>query len=88
VGAYFGCCSVWYTKLAHVIWGSLTFLSTILLPSPSNVVSPVIMFMSFMIYEKDEERTIKDPMYQEVLEYSLGYGATLLIYVLTRFLIG
>ncbi len=57
----------WGFRLAHFLWGLLTgFMSAV------NPLLSCFMLSCFIIYELDEERTIKDPAYQEILQFSLG----------------
>lgn len=69
---------LWLCRLAHVTWGILTSLMSF-----TNPVLSVIMFISFLVYELDEERTIRDPAYQEVFEFSLGLFVVAVFYTYT-----
>jgi len=55
-------------KLAHVIFGILTILSAELC-----TVLPIIFFLTFTLYELDEEWNIGDHAFEEMrVEYTLG----------------
>jgi len=47
-----------------------------------NPVLSVIMFISFLVYELDEERAIRDPAYQEVFEFSVGVSVVVMFYII------
>jgi len=58
------------TKLGHVTFGIMTVLA-------ASYVQPIIsliMFLTFVIYELDEEWHLEDQSYEDIKEYGIGLG--------------
>ena len=55
------------TKLAHVAFGMITSLISIISPVLSAINSIV-----FIIYELDEEWHLEDESYRDILEFAIG----------------
>ena len=51
----------------HTLYGILTVLSV-----KVNPILPLIYLATFVLYERNEEKWLKDAMYQEIREYSVG----------------
>ncbi len=69
----------WLFRLAHFLWGVLTgFMSEV------NPLLSCFMLSCFILYELDEERTIRDPAYQEILQFSLGLLSPAIYFLLSR----
>ena len=56
-------------SLAHIVFGFLASVSVLI-----NPVLTVINFLIFLMYELDQQWTIRDEAYQELSEYGLGFG--------------
>ena len=66
------------TKLAHIVFGMITSLISIISPALSFINSII-----FIIYELDEEWHLEDASYIDILEFALGLAigeVILLIY--------
>jgi len=56
--------------LAHVVFGILTVLAAAYV----HPVVSAIMFLTFIIYELDEEWHLEDESYEDIREYGIGLG--------------
>jgi len=68
------------TKLAHIVFGVMTSLISIISP-----ILPFINSIIFIIYELNEEWHLEDESYKDILEFALGLAlgeVILLIYTL------
>jgi len=63
------------TDLAHIAFGILTVLAAVYV----HPVVSVIMFLTFTIYELDEEWHLEDESYEDIREYGIGLGIGTLI---------
>jgi hypothetical protein len=63
--------------IAHFTFGVLSALSITI-----SSIFPLISTALFILYEMDEEWKLSDPAYQEIREYSSGFGLgiTLLLF--------
>jgi len=68
------------TDLAHIVFGILTVLAAVYV----HPVVSAIMFLTFIIYELDEEWHLEDESYEDIREYGIGLGiGTLIIAVIS-----
>jgi len=68
------------TDLAHIAFGILTVLAVVYV----HPVVSVIMFLTFIIYELNEEWHLEDESYEDIREYGIGLGiGTLIMVVVT-----
>jgi len=59
------------TKIAHIIFGFLTVFAPIHIS--------IIMFLTFIIYELDEDWKISDDAYKDIREYGIGLALGVLV---------
>jgi len=55
------------TKLAHIVFGMITSLISLISPTLSLINSIV-----FIIYELNEEWHLEDESYKDILEFAIG----------------
>lgn len=68
------------TDLAHIAFGILTVLAAVYV----HPVVSAIMFLTFIMYEVDEEWHLEDESYEDIREYGIGLGiGTLIMVVVT-----
>jgi len=66
-------------SLAHVVFGFLASVSILISP-----VLTVVNFLIFLVYEMDQQWTIRDEAYEELREYGLGFGlGVVFLFILT-----
>ena len=63
-------------KVCHVVFGVLTSIACLVHPTLS-----VIFFLTFILYELDEEWCIGDHAFEEMREYGVGLGVGLCVLI-------
>jgi hypothetical protein len=70
-----------FCKIAHFAAGFSTALVSTL-----NAVLSILLFITFLVYELDEDWHISDEAYRDILEYAVGlYTASILIFIVKLF---
>jgi hypothetical protein len=65
------------TDLAHTLLGVLIIVLT-----KVNPLASILLFISFIIYELDEDWHISDQAYQDILELLVGMVISSIVYLL------
>lgn len=63
-----------YTSVAHYIAGIITALAYMV-----SWVLPLCGLLVFLVYELNQSQNIPDPAYEEIMEFAIGYFASLFI---------
>jgi len=61
-------------KLTHMVYGGLTGLASTIYPLLS-----IIMFLSFVIYELDEDFHLKDGAWKDFRDFMIGLTVALMV---------
>ena len=67
----------WVCTLCHTIFGIFTVLAVMVHP-----VLSVIFFLTFVLYELDEEWNVGDHAFEEMREYGVGLVIGLMVVML------
>jgi len=70
------------TDLAHVVFGFLTVLASVYV----HPVISVIMFVTFIVYQLDEEWHLEDESYEDIREYGIGLGIGVVVAIAIKIL--
>jgi hypothetical protein len=68
------------TNLAHTLLGVLIIVLT-----KVNPLASILLFISFIIYELDEDWHISDQAYQDILELMVGMVISSIVYLIYIF---